>query len=232
MFDRLDRWRHLPAYQLERRADIFFAVYLPEVIAESVGVALHDVVLPELPIKRDLIWPDKPTNQSVKLDYCLFSKDLSRAFFVELKTDAGSRRQAQDEYLRASERLGFGAIAEGVRQIALASTSRQKYLHLLTALGDLGFLEVPSEIEGLAYPRPQRGLTKSLDDIRTTAQDASVEVIYVQPEDSPGVRCVDFETFASFVERHEDPLSRRFAESLRRWTVPAGGTSPRVMPSV
>jgi hypothetical protein len=24
LFDRLDAWRHVPAYQLERRADIFF----------------------------------------------------------------------------------------------------------------------------------------------------------------------------------------------------------------
>jgi hypothetical protein len=29
MFEMLDRWRHLPAYQLERRADILFAIYLP-----------------------------------------------------------------------------------------------------------------------------------------------------------------------------------------------------------
>jgi hypothetical protein len=30
LFDRMDAWRHLPNYQLERRADIFFAMYLPE----------------------------------------------------------------------------------------------------------------------------------------------------------------------------------------------------------
>lgn len=30
LFDRMDAWRHFPNYQLERRADIFFALYLPE----------------------------------------------------------------------------------------------------------------------------------------------------------------------------------------------------------
>lgn len=35
-FELLDRWRHLPAYQLERRADIFFALFF----AGSVGRAL------------------------------------------------------------------------------------------------------------------------------------------------------------------------------------------------
>jgi len=28
IFRHLDCWRHLPAYQLERRADIFFSAYL------------------------------------------------------------------------------------------------------------------------------------------------------------------------------------------------------------
>jgi hypothetical protein len=29
LFDRMDTWRHFPNYQLERRADLFFASYLP-----------------------------------------------------------------------------------------------------------------------------------------------------------------------------------------------------------
>ena len=37
LFARLDDWRHLPAYQLERRADIFFSLYLPDVLARRVG---------------------------------------------------------------------------------------------------------------------------------------------------------------------------------------------------
>jgi len=28
LFDLLDDWRNLPSYQLERRADIFFAIHL------------------------------------------------------------------------------------------------------------------------------------------------------------------------------------------------------------
>ena len=32
VFKLLDNWRHLPDYQLERRADIFFALFLPEVL--------------------------------------------------------------------------------------------------------------------------------------------------------------------------------------------------------
>lgn len=32
LFDRMDNWRHLPSYQLERRADLIFSLYLPEVL--------------------------------------------------------------------------------------------------------------------------------------------------------------------------------------------------------
>ena len=32
LFETLDDWRNLPAYQLERRADVFFAIYLDEII--------------------------------------------------------------------------------------------------------------------------------------------------------------------------------------------------------
>lgn len=38
-FERLERSRNLPADQLERRADMFFAVSLPEAIAEDFRVS-------------------------------------------------------------------------------------------------------------------------------------------------------------------------------------------------
>ena len=35
VFKLLDDWRHLPGYQFERRADIFFALFLPEVLNDT-----------------------------------------------------------------------------------------------------------------------------------------------------------------------------------------------------
>jgi hypothetical protein len=40
LFENLDSWRHLPAYQLERRADVFFSVYLHPMLAERFGARL------------------------------------------------------------------------------------------------------------------------------------------------------------------------------------------------
>jgi hypothetical protein len=37
LFDRMDGWRHLPNYQLERRADLFFSLYLPTAVEAKLG---------------------------------------------------------------------------------------------------------------------------------------------------------------------------------------------------
>jgi hypothetical protein len=107
-FELLDRWRHLPNYQLERRADIFFAAFLPGFIAwKEKPTPVRPVVIPELPLKRDLVVDHSgpASERSVKVDYVVFQEDLRRAFFVELKTDQTSLREDQYKYLaRAAER--------------------------------------------------------------------------------------------------------------------------------
>ncbi len=226
IFAKLDTWRHLPAYQLERRADIFFAVYLRDVVSSFTGVPIHEVMIPELPIKRDLVWPDQPSNQSVKVDYCLFSDDLKRVFFVELKTDGGSRRAQQDEYLTRAEQLGFRRIVEGICDIVLATPAHQKYHHLVAILARLGFISTPDDLEEFLFPRVRQGLTARLRQISVEQRDPPIEVIYLQPAATEGARCIDFETFAAHVERHADPFSQAFAAHLRKWVHSAGASRP------
>src|SRR5688500_7039898 len=100
LFRHLDRWRHLPNYQLERRADIFFSLYLPELVAEKVGRPICPTVVPELPILCSLIWSDRQGMKSVKADYLMIAEDRSEAYLIELKTDVNSRREVQDHYLQ------------------------------------------------------------------------------------------------------------------------------------
>ncbi|MCA9591051.1 MAG: hypothetical protein KC657_37395 [Myxococcales bacterium] len=226
-FQHLDQWRHLPSYQLERRADVFFSVYLKDVVEELTGVALCDEIIPELPIKRDLIWPELPTSKSVKVDYALFARDRSRVFFVELKTDAGSRRDAQDDYLAKAKDIGFEPIVRGVRDIVLATSAHQKYHHLTAALARLGYLRLPADLEAHLYPTAQPGLRALLEAIEVEPTAAAVEVIYLQPEATGGDElCVDFARFAEHVEKKDDALSRMFARALREWRAVAGSRAP------
>ena len=233
VFRHLDTWRHLPAYQLERRADVFFSVYLKDVVEKFTGVALHDEIIPELPIKRDLIWPELRTDKSVKVDYALFAKDRSRVFFVELKTDDSSRRIAQDFYLQRAKALRFRRIAEGIRSILLKTTAHQKYNHLATSLARLGYFELPGDLASYVYPSVRAGLLEKLAEITVSAADVPIEVIYVQPRKPSELpaeaenRCIDFEDFATHLAKHDDPFSKMFAEHLRRWTQVAGARAPK-----
>lgn len=222
IFGNLDRWRNLPAYQLERRADVFFSVYLKDIVEEFTGVTLEPEILPELPIKRDLIWADRSTNQSVKVDYVLFAKDRSRVFFVELKTDPGSRRDVQDEYLETAKRVGFRRIVEGVRAIIMASKARQKYHHLAAALARLGYLSLPTDLPHFMSAAPPPGWRERLAAIAVTEFPDDIEVIYVQPNATDRACCIDFARFAEFVARSSDAFSQAFAKHLLIWRAAAG----------
>lgn len=231
LFRNLDTWRHLPNYQLERRADIFFSVYLKGIVEEFTGAAIDDDVIPEFPIKRDLVWPELATNKSVKVDYALFAKDRGRVFFVELKTDSGSRRDAQDIYLEWAKNHGFKEIVAGVRSILLHTSAHQKYHHLAVVLARLGYLKLPDDLTSVIYPELRDGLLPRLAEITVSDANPSVEVIYIQPEQpkvSKGERCIDFERFAQHVDKFSDPLSRKFAEYLRLWKAAAGTSAPRM----
>ena len=50
LFDRLDDWRNLPAYQLERRSDIFFSLYLKDIIQSNYQQKVEHII-PEFPVK-------------------------------------------------------------------------------------------------------------------------------------------------------------------------------------
>jgi len=229
IFTNMDRWRHLPAYQLERRADIFFSAYLPAVIAEHTGVEVSADVIPELPILRSLIWPDKKGKSSVKVDYAVMARDRSRVYFVELKTDGASRREDQDTYLSRSVDIGFRRIVQGIVEISQATSAHQKYGHLLHALAVHGCVRLPEGLDDHLWPRVRSGVGMLLREVEVTvgAGELAIEVVYLQPTGgSAGERVIDFNEFAAHVERHGDPVSELFALSLRKWVARAGSDSP------
>jgi len=89
----LDKWRHLPKYQLERRADIFFGLYLHAFLQDRFAVRLRPQLVPEFPIHLRTIGRDVAGESSCNVDFLAVAEDLSFVFFVELKTDGLSRRE-------------------------------------------------------------------------------------------------------------------------------------------
>lgn len=147
----LDRWRHLPAYQLERRADILFALFLPEVLKKRFGTS-DLCLIPEFPIKKSL-FQDDPTYQSINVDYLAVSADLTRGFLIELKTDMMSIDKEQVCRLKCASRKGIAEIVCGLKSIARSSSVtksrviRGKYYFLLKEIERLGLIRI-SDVDG------------------------------------------------------------------------------------
>jgi hypothetical protein len=147
LFNLLDHWREFPNYQLERRADIFFAVHLKALLKQTIGVNVIDII-PELPIRIGTIYPEIGINKSYKVDYAAFTDD-GKVVLVELKTDDGSTRDSQYRYYYKSIEVGFPKIMEGLLEIFDATDYKSKYLNLINALKDNGSIK---EMNGRFVP--------------------------------------------------------------------------------
>ncbi len=196
VFNTLDKWRHLPKYQLERRADIFFALFLTDVLENHCGTKFERLVIPEFPLRHGTLGTNKGRvgpNQSVNVDYAAFSKDYNKVFFIELKTDMKSIRPAQDRYLNEAAKKEFKELVEGVCLIRKHGKQPKKYERLLELLS-----EVPVD-----------------------AVEHKPQIVYIQPKYSKQnhqdhATYIYFEEFADVVKTRGD-IGKRFEQSLKSW---------------
>lgn len=206
LFSRMDEWRHLPAYQLERRADIFFSIYLGHLLRKKVGLEI-DGVIPEFPVRVGTVHPTENTNRSFKIDYFAKAKNSDTVVFVELKTDDASRRSKQDWYLQRAKEVGVAKLLQGLREIYAATGSKKKYRCLLGELEGMGLIVLNSD-----------------ETIEVVEAKYEVQVVYIQPNNRDGKEnVIPFREIAGIVEQQGDELSLRFAQSLREWASVTAG---------
>ena len=228
-FELLNRWRHLPAYQLERRADIFFALYLPEVLGERFGRKINPLLVPEFPIRKGLLPKyDNNDNQSIKADYLALEDGAfpKRAFLVELKTDMASRRDDQDVDLDDAVEIGLKRLVEGVIDICFVTPNKSKYVHLLHLLSRLDLIEYDDAL----FPI-KKGFSKALCGVKHKVKEKkekkwpSLELVFVQPKNNT----IGFEEFAKIIAKGgPDDFRSTFARHLRTWAdTRAGEPDPK-----
>jgi len=227
LFDRMDSWRHLPGYQLERRADLFFSLYLAEALEAKLGFPVRRDLVPEFPVRIGALCSRSESNQSFKIDYLALSEDLTKAILVELKTEGRSRREKQDKYLMEARRVGLTGLLNGVLDIFRATTAKRKYFCLLQRLAGLGLLAIPAEFADLMAGNDLRSVNGASESVTVISPVRECIVVYVQPnEDKDDHACrkgdppvvIAFDEFRAVVERHADPVSVRFARSLKEWS--------------
>ena len=213
LFGNLDAWRHLPAYQLERRADIFFSLYLAEVLQKKFGLSEAPILIPEFPVRygtvRDSLnepglFGKAGENQSFKIDYLAVTTDGEHACFVELKTDNNSISSDQIANMVAASNTGLRELALGLESMLKASNAKTKYKQLLKQTSDMQDWKItPKLVNVFILPK-----IPSAEKIPKFG-DATI---------------ITFDEFAALVETHPDYLSLRFAKSLREWARDEAGS--------
>lgn len=249
VFGLLDKWRHLPAYKLEPRADIFFALYLPDVLEKHFGIG-NLCLIPEFPIKKSIIqaYAEDDTKQSINVDYLAVSDDLTRAFLIELKTDMMSIKEKQVRDLKCASGKGMAEIVGGLKLIAKSDSVtgsrviRGKYFFLLKELKRLGLIRT-LDVDGLrSLVTKKRMKHKDYEcrisqmEIAKNVRNIKVDVVYVIPREPTDERTryllndvdhqISFEEFVKYA-KNRGTIGSRFAKSLEKWTKQAGSCPPQ-----
>ncbi|NQU84484.1 MAG: hypothetical protein HQ541_01865 [Mariniphaga sp.] len=208
LFDTLDKWRTFPAYQLERRADIFFAIYLKKIIYHKFGVEV-DHILPEFSVRLGTIYGNND-NQSYKIDYVAVSQQKNKIYFVELKTDMSSRRENQDDYLKLAKKANIPKLMDGILKIYEATSAKIKYENYLNELVDVGWL--------------------SNESYENISNNYDISIVYLQPtvEDEDPKQIISFDEVIKALMSETDPITRRFVESLKKWKTKPSHTKERI----
>ncbi len=240
----LDEWRHLPAYQLERRVDIFFGMFLPKVIEKKFAVHV-DELIPEFPLHKGELELSKECkdNRSINVDFAVFGSSgvTKKIFLIELKTDNHSldpKQLENMEKVKCAVRLLCG-----VKRAAQASRSKSKYEHLIFRLLKIGCLRSDSGgIKSLKCGSGQPRLAALFEGLCVSQEwrEAKVVLVVVHPTEpkrrAEGKVPEEFETitlgqFADFLEEGYRPFRHEFvkifADHLRTWdTEEAGSVNP------
>lgn len=218
VFDRLDEWRNLPGYALERRADIFFSFFLVEILSLKFCIGEDSVVVPEFPLKKD------KSNQSRKVDFFVIAGDRQRSFLVELKTDKRSLSVSQLKYLDESRNQKLGTLIEDVKTLAINAkkTQRFKYLHLLNMLADLDLVYLGERLRIDSFDPPKYICKYMREEIRARSIDCKPQAVYIVPEipdEADFYQDFVWISFDAVTETigNKGTFCKRFAKSLLSW---------------
>lgn len=202
LFDTLDNWRNLPAYQLERRADVFFAIYLDEIIKGKFNDHI-EFIIPEFPVRRGTVYTTKEVsnpNRSFKIDYVAINNTSKNVYLIELKTDDNSRRDEQDQDLERAKNANITNLINGILAIYKATKSKKKYNNLLSLLEKIGWID--------------------LNNLKNISQDYNISIVYIQPNsDNSNKNIISFDDIQDYLSDKQDRLTIRFLQSLNKWKI-------------
>ena len=236
IFNRMDKWRHLPDWQLERRADLFFSLYLKEVMEKKFKVGIKDTIIPEFPLRIRPKSPKKQTNRTNKVDYAVFSdEDEPQCYLIELKTDMKSIDREQLEYLEQAREKKITTLVKELKSVFESTDEKRKYLNLFEALKNVGLVEFKSQQNAIHNFKKYSTWAQVLEDIKISNNITKPKIVYIQPlqDDENTLKPKSFQTitftdFVAALSGHSDSLTDRFRLSLSNWKTEKSGESEYV----
>ena len=241
-FCQLNQWRHFPAYQLERRIDVFVALFMPAVFKSHFGLS-PVTVIPEFPLhKGELHHANKgenQDNQSVKVDFAVLSSGANgkRIALVELKTDNKSIDEIQLKNMVKAKCVGIQRLLCGVIKAAKASNEKRKYAHLIWTLGELDCLRLPDGFDKMCLRKTRPGLAGAFRclELKEDWSDVKIDLVLITPTPPccRTLKCpdlldsfcrVDFRAVAGYIKDTQSPLGVVLAEYLCKWAGEKAGT--------
>lgn len=222
LFNRLDQWRNIPNYALERRSDIFFSFFLVKVLSVEYGMTRNSVVIPEFPLKKE------NNHQSKKVDFLVVTRDGKSSCLIELKTDNPYNiPDEQLDYLDQARSKKLSTLIEDIKKVTLRADRPQrfKYLHLLNILSETECVNIDPRLRLNSFDPPFRIRELIRDGVQVKHINSSrPKIVCIVPTEPkltdkkkyPYFKWIDFKKFADRIEM-DGKLANRFAESLRSW---------------
>lgn len=213
IFELLTKWYEYPKYQLERRLDIFFSIYLPEILKEKgIYFELKDI-FPEFPLKKE-------NNQSTNVDYAIFENkdDEANLYLVELKTEMNSISLKQADYYKKAQEKNLIDILGEIIEIKKHSKQWRKYEKLLKDIKERYNIIKPNSKE------KEKKREWIVNDNNPKILN-NVKVIYIVPnnekdellKEKNNFEVIYFDDIIKIIEnKYNDRLSKMFCSILKK----------------
>ena len=215
IFELLKKWYEYPKYQLERRLDIFFSIYLPEILKEKgIYIELNDI-FPEFPLKKE------NNNLSTNADYAIFDNkdDETNLYLIELKTEMNSisNEKKQLLYYKQVQKKKIIDLIKEIIEIQKNSKQWEKYEKLLEDIEErYNFIKISS--------KEREKKTEWIVNDNNSKILGNIKIIYLVPNNSEdkllkqenNFQVIYFDDIIELIEnKYNDKLSKEFCSILK-----------------
>ena len=215
IFELLKKWYEYPKYQLERRLDIFFSIYLPEILKEKgIYIELNDI-FPEFPLKKE------NNNLSTNADYAIFDNndDETNLYLIELKTEMNSisNEKKQLLYYKQVQKKKIIDLIKEIIEIQKNSKQWKKYEKLLEDIEErYNFIKISS--------KEREKKTEWIVNDNNSKILGNIKIIYLVPNNSEdkllkqenNFQVIYFDDIIELIEnKYNDKLSKEFCSILK-----------------